>query len=80
MSAEQPDIEVPLDEIDLHGQHVDAVFILTNERIIAVHDWYRCDEYGTYKVCSGGEKFHVEQGDVEQIATARFLREVVLDE
>jgi hypothetical protein len=48
--------------------------------VIAVQDWYICEEQGTYKVYSGGDTFHIDRNDVEQIATERHIREVVLDE
>lgn len=80
MESDRSDRAVPLDEIIHYGQHVGAIFILSNGAIIAAHDWYTYNEYGTYKVYSGGDNFHITQDDVEQIATRRFVNEVVLDE
>lgn len=79
-SSKCSDLAVPLGEIDHYGQHVSAVFLLKNGDVIAAHDWYICDEYGTFKVYSGGDKFHIDQDDVDEIATRRHIREVVLDE
>lgn len=78
MSSDRADIAVPPDEIIYHGQHVGTIFILTNGSILAVNDWYTYDEYGTYKVYSGGDKFHINQNDVLQMATRDFIKEVVL--
>lgn len=71
---------VPLDEIIHYGQHVGAIFILSNGSVIAVDEWYSYNDRGTYKVYSGDDTFHIAQSDVEQIATRRFVNEVVLDQ
>lgn len=78
--SDRADIAVPLTEIDQYGQHVDAVFVLSDGTVIAAHDWYIYDDLGTYKVYSGGDKFHIDREDVDQIATARHICEVVRDE
>lgn len=80
MKSERSDLAVPLEEINQYGQHVAGIFILTNGRVLAASDWYMHDETDTYKLSSGGDTFHIKRDDVEQIATQRFIREVVLDE
>jgi hypothetical protein len=79
VNEDRKDLAVPLEELDQYGQHVTAVFLLTNGDVLAAQDWYICDELGTYKVYSGGDKFHIDQHDVEHIATEHHIREVVLD-
>lgn len=80
MASDRTDRAVPLGEIIHHGQQVGAIFILSNGSIIAVDDWYTYDDLRTYKVYSGGDTFYIDQDDVAEMATRRFVNEVVLDE
>lgn len=56
------------------GAPVGSIFLLKNGWALGVTDWYEygADEQGiydapTYKVYSGGDKFHIRKDDIEEI-------------